>query len=248
MAMRPPSTISVWPTTMSEAGDARYSTAPTISSGLPTRPAGMASRIHARYSGSPSALGDHRRVEVARPDRVDVHAVLDPLRAECARQLDDGALARAVGGLLGDADHAVGRREVDDLAAAALDHLPADRLAEHEGDSGVQEQHAVPRLLGGLLARVALEDPRGVDEDVDRPAVQGARRQLLRRTGLEQVGDLGGAADRLGDARACARRRGPTRRRRRRPPPERPRDAAPSPLLAPVTSARLPSRPNSDFR
>ena len=35
---------------MSDAREARNSTAPTISSGWPTRPAGIASRIQSRYS------------------------------------------------------------------------------------------------------------------------------------------------------------------------------------------------------
>src|SRR5262249_4418392 len=48
MTVRPPSTSRLWPATMSEAREARNTTAPTISSGCPTRPAGIASMIQSR--------------------------------------------------------------------------------------------------------------------------------------------------------------------------------------------------------
>ena len=70
--------------------------------------------------------------DLARRDRVDVHAVGSPLVGERLRQLRDPALA---GGVAGDGDAALEREhrgDEDDLAAAVLDHPPAELAGEHE--------------------------------------------------------------------------------------------------------------------
>ena len=51
-ASQPPSTATTWPCTYAAAGEARNTTAPPMSSGVPQRPAGMRAEICADRAGS----------------------------------------------------------------------------------------------------------------------------------------------------------------------------------------------------
>ena len=205
----PPSTYRIWPLTKSEAGEARNSSAPTSSSGLPPARRGRAplqQRVELR-------VGDERAgelgVEVARADRVDLHARRAPVGAHPARQHLQAALAGGVGRGPGPRDLRLQRGDVDDLAAAALDHPAGGGAADQEGAGEVRLDDAVPLGLGELEQRRAVLDAGVVDEDVERAELRLHRRDA--GLGRLAVGDVErhvvhAAAGLLGGARPAPRR------------------------------------------
>src|SRR5262245_24645280 len=87
--------------------------------------------------GRKGGIVDQRLVqwglEIARRDRIDLEAVLCPIGAHAASQVLDGSLGRGVGRDAGTRQFALNRRDVDDLAFAARDHVARDGLADIEG-------------------------------------------------------------------------------------------------------------------
>jgi len=83
----------------------------------------------------------------------------------------------------------------EDLVANGMRRIGAQPLARHRRQ---RIQAALKSQVTGRHKRI--QQPRRRQQR--HPA---ARRQLLRRTGLEQVGDLGGAAHRIGDRCRIAR-------------------------------------------
>ena len=154
--------------TKSDAGEARKTTAPASSSGSPQRPAGTRARSQASNSG---VLLEHLvqvGAEVPRRDPVRLDPVPRPLGAHRARQHLQPALRRRVRARRRPRELAHHRADVDDLAAAALDHPRRDRPSDEEGARQVDVEHAPPLVELELDERAAERDPRVVDEDVDR--------------------------------------------------------------------------------
>ena len=104
------------------------------------------------------------------------------LDRELAGELDDRALARRVGGLEREPDHARDRRGRDDRAAAAPAQRRDRRPAEQERAFHVHGLDAVPLLLARLHDRLP-DDQAGVaDEDVEAAeALLGQRHRPFGR-------------------------------------------------------------------
>jgi hypothetical protein len=136
-------------------------------------------------------LGGH--LGVGEPGRDAGHR--DPARPERARQRlaerDDARLARAVGGHRGLAAERAARGDVDDPPAAA--HVAHGAPAHVRRADEVDRQHllpgAAPVLVGGLVDRVRRDDPRVVDEHVDR--AERLRRAVDHRPHRDRVGEVG---------------------------------------------------------
>jgi hypothetical protein len=110
------------------------------------------------------------------------------------REAQDGRLGRAVGGLEGDRLERDQRREVQDRAAAALDHAGKEdaRERDHRLDVGADHLGLGVRVEADELAAAAVA--RVVHEDLDGQAASlELGLQLLARV---DVGDVHG--DRLG--------------------------------------------------
>ena len=63
----------------------------------------------------------------------------------------------------------VGRRDVDDLSSAALEHVATHGLGHEEGALQVGVNDPVPGFLGHVLGRLVHLGARIVDEDVHAP-------------------------------------------------------------------------------
>ena len=183
----------------------------------------------------------------ARADGVDPDAV----RAELLGQRLGEAGQRGLGG--GVVDHrGVGEERVDrgrgdDRPGAGREHVRHDGAGRPDGGHEGQLPRVEPVLVGDL-GEAARADVRGadvVDQDVDPALLGRGGDQLGAGLGAGQVDARRGARCRRRRApparrRACARRRS-----RARPRPPVPRViASPMPLLAPVTTTRLPSSPS----
>ena len=130
-AVKPPSAIRIAPLTKRERGEARKTTISAISSGSEIRPSGCAAAIcasTASMSGAPARELRRNGVSIA-PGRHRVHpdAARRPVDRELARELDDCALARAIGDLVGEPDDAGDGGDVDDRAAASVSRGSASR-------------------------------------------------------------------------------------------------------------------------
>ena len=115
----------------------------------------------------------------------------------------DRALHRAVDRLAGIAAHALDRVEVDDRAAAAVDHRLEERARHREEVPQVDLVHRVPRL--GRRLREPHERPEVadvVDEHVDAAVVR-ARDRVGERRDLVVVAHV----DDVGASRCCRRPR-----------------------------------------
>ena len=168
-AESPPSTTSSWPLTKSDAGEARKTTAPPSSAGSPQRPAGTRARSQASNSGVRLQRLVQLGAEVPGRESVRLDPVPRPLGAHRARQHLQRALRRRVGADRRARELAHHRADVDDLAAAALDHPGRDRARDEEGARQVDVEH-VPPLVGLELDERPPERHAGVvDEHVDRP-------------------------------------------------------------------------------
>src|SRR6185369_10170785 len=72
------------------------------------------------------------------------------------------------GGVARNADLAVHRADIDDLAPAQLHHAGCDRARQGERRGEVGRDDVVPLLVGDLDGSLVERDARIVDEDVDR--------------------------------------------------------------------------------
>ena len=240
--------LSVWPRNRLDASESRKITASATSSARPNRPSGMS-----RSRRRPSSLST-RSVVISvsvTPGRDGVDA--DPARPELLRerpgQADQPGLGGAVGRRLGDAHLAEPRRDVDDRAAAALDHRRQRRAAGVERRRQVGPDDRVPFGRLDLEERPDLRQAGVVDEAVDPPeALDDALDEPL---GLRAVADVGGEALGLGAGRADALERALRRRRPSGGSGSRPTapsaaaltaTSAPMPRLLPVTRTTRPSR------
>ena len=170
-------------------------TASATSSARPNRPSGMS-----RSRRRPSSLSTRSVVisVTVTPGRHGVDA--DPARPELAGerpgQPDQPGLRRAVGGRLGDADLAQPRGDVDDRAAAPLDHRRQDGPTGVEGGRQVGPDDRVPVGRVDLEERPDQRQPGVVDQAVDAP--EALDDPLDQRLGLPAVGDVGREALGLG--------------------------------------------------
>ncbi len=142
-------------------------------------------------------------------------------------EADGGELRRGVGGSVGHRDPAHGRGDVDDVAAAALDHAGRDGLGAVDQAVHVDVDDRAGDGVGLLEHRAERHDAGVVDEYVDRPDLAHLGEEALPRLG---AGDVQVGADRSRDRRA-PRPAGPGRCRGRPAPRWRParRAAGPSP-------------------
>ena len=197
---KPPSTTSVWPRIISASGEQRKETAPAMSSGSTSRPAGVRS-ADAEHLLAVREVLERAGLDDAAGDGVDA----DPARRELDGEVADDRLERR----LRRADehvvleHALRAeaRDRDDRGAVAASRR--GRAREREQRPGVRVHRPVPVLVLGLERRP--DDAGGgvVDEDVER----AERRDLL---------------DDLRLTRRC-RARAPALRRPRGSPPRPPR-------------------------
>src|SRR5581483_806175 len=102
---------------------------------------------------------------------VHVDAARRPLVRERLRQLRDAALASRVAGNADAALEREKRGDEHDLAAAALDHPPAELACEDERRAEVDLEHEIPYVVTVLRRGLALDGARVEDEDVDRPVI-----------------------------------------------------------------------------
>ena len=118
----PPSTTMVWPVMKVEASEARYATAPAISSGSPMRRSGVAGARRFRLLVFPQRAGEIG-LHQARRHAIDAHALRAPFAGEAAAQREVGGFGDAVGADHGGAAQAADRGDDDDRAVAAFGHL-----------------------------------------------------------------------------------------------------------------------------
>src|SRR6476661_10393513 len=112
-------------------------------------------------------LRRQRRVDDARGDGVDAHALQTELDGGGPQQLDQTGLGRGVDALPGLDRDGADRAEPDDAAAAALGHPPPEGADEVEGGAEVQPDDAVELLWGVVEHALAHVRGRGEDEHVD---------------------------------------------------------------------------------
>src|SRR5436190_3431303 len=146
----------------------------------------------------------HRRLDGPRRDRVHVQAVRCQLDCPRLRHGHDRALRRAVHRAAGDACEPRDRGEVDDPAAALLEHLRNHRLAAEERALDVRLPGVVEALLRHIDDGAERQDARAVDEHVDAAElVERAPRESLALRDDPHVGRLKDAPD-LGRDRLAA--------------------------------------------
>ena len=199
-----------------------------------------------RAVGVGDGVGVHLRVHLARVDGHDAHAGALELRAQDAPEVIERRLRHAVRAPRRVGRHRRVRRDVDDHAPPAQRHRPARSFVRRNGPTRFTCERLLERLALGVEQgpqRHVAQRARVLHEEVDRPdqrrrgAGDRVRRPLVadvRRRSRAPRRPRPGCPRR----RARARRpRAPRARRARPPPPARCASAAPSPRLAPVTSA-----------
>ena len=226
--------------TKSEAAEARKTTAPASSSGRPQRPGGHAlpqPLVELRV-----LLQRTRQVgrEVPRADRVRLDVVPRPVRAHPLRQHLQPALGGAVGGDPFARRLAHHRADVDDLAAAALDHPRRDRARDEERARQVDVEHALPLVERPLLERLAPRHAGVVDQHVDRPELRDTCGDRLLVGDVERRGDRAAESPRRPSPTASAER--PLTATRAPASASACANASPRPRVEPVTSAVLPGQ------
>ncbi len=166
-------------------------------------------------------------------------------RAGQARVVRQRRLGGAVGEVAAAAHPAHHRGDVDDRAAAVLQHEGDRRAGQRVGGGDVEVERLVEVVVGGVHERVGDRAAHVVHHDVEAPEpLAGHLGQVGHAVEIGQVGgDDGGACDpppRCGrPPRRAGTRCGPRSRRRPPPRPGPPRVAAPMPRPAPVTTADL---------
>ena len=94
--------------------------------------------------------------------------MLRPFDGEHARHVDDPGLGDAIGGAVGQRDHAVGGGHADDAAGrAALDHAFADGLRQEEGAFEVGIHDRVPLFRREIERGLVQRCSGAVDQHVD---------------------------------------------------------------------------------
>lgn len=108
-----------------------------------------------------------RRVEVTRRNGVALQAVFGPVGRHALRQIADSALGGGVGRDAGAGKSGLDAGDVDDLAAAAADHMTCGSLTgmENRGDVGLQQ--ALEGIRRKILKRCAVLHAGIVDENID---------------------------------------------------------------------------------
>ena len=131
------------------AGEAKKTTAPATSSGVPRRPSGVRADFLLAKSGvPPHPLPRQIGLHQARSDGIHGDAVRRELEGERPGQVHHGALRRAVRHALAPADDAVDRGEAHDpTAAAGPDHPGGSGLRDEYEAFEVDVDHGVPRVL-----------------------------------------------------------------------------------------------------
>ena len=186
----PPSTVRISPVMKPACSETRNATASATSDGLPHRRSGTVSVIRCTASGefhncfaAPGvSIGPGR-------DGVDADVVLRPLDGQRLRHRHHACLRRGrVDGAGAPGPDVVGQDRHDRAAAAARDHVPADRAraveaaVQHDADDRVP---AVGRQILGLADEVA---GGVVDQDVDAAEVaDDARDHLVHLFGVPDV-------------------------------------------------------------
>ena len=106
---------------------------------------------------------------IARRHRIDPHAGASPFCGKALGDGDDCGLGRRVG-VHRHRTHAGNRGDVDDAAASALRHAPAERDRSHIGAALIDVDDLVPRRHRQLFrGQRLLQHAGAVDQDVDRP-------------------------------------------------------------------------------
>ena len=184
-----------------------------------------------------------RGVDGAGGDRVDAHAAGAVLGRPGARHRLERRLRRAVGRAAHEPDAAGHAADADDAAVAAGGHAGSERRDEEERRADVAGEHRVERGDVELRGRAEERDPGVVDQDVD---VADVARQALHVGGVAQVGgDEAGLAAGGGDLLdRLARRAGVAAvdDDLGSVAGQLSATARPMPDVAPVTSARCPSK------
>ena len=189
-----------------EASEARYATAPAISSGSPMRRSGVVAvrrlRLLLVFPQRAGEIG----LDQARRHAIDAHALRAPFAGEAAAQREIRRLGNAVGADHGGAAQAADGGDDHDRAVAALGHL-RDRLrAEPDVALDVGAHDLVEGLVLDVEQRAVIGVDRGVaDEDVDLAVMLcGARDQRLdflaaRDVAGDDMGVAAGLLDAFGD-------------------------------------------------
>ena len=187
--LRPPHTYSVWPVMYDAAGLAKNSTATPMSSGVPIRCIGTDCLSRVCTSG---VNAEQWRLDDARRDRVDRHAVARELDRQAAREADYPALGRRVVRLT-EAAEPRARRDVDDAPVAALDHAGQRRAATQELRAQVGGDDQVPVLVRHLEEALVAHGAGVVDQEID--VARRCRSRSRRRCSLRRIGQVDGLGD-----------------------------------------------------
>ena len=250
----PPSTTISWPVMYAASSLARNRIALAMSSTVPARrigtsaPESLDPRLLLFRAQAEPLARRHRCAHVAGRHRVDPHAVAGELGADVAAVAQDRALGRGVG-RTADAHRRRDRRHVHDRPAPRVDEGRDRRPGAHVHALQVGLDDAVPGVLGGVpgVARIALGDPRVVDQDVDpHRSGRGSRPRPARRRPTSRCHRRPPRpASRRPPRAGRSPGRPPRRARRSRPvapsAPKRTAVARPKPEPPPVTIAVLPS-------
>ena len=109
----------------------------------------------------------HRRVDEARVDAVDAHAVRARVPGERLRQRSDARLRRSVGCTgLEPPDLAGERGDHDDRARSTRDHPLEGCLTDEERSAQVDGLHSIPFVSGNVGRGRDLEDAVTCDDDI----------------------------------------------------------------------------------
>jgi hypothetical protein len=104
-----------------------------------------------------------------RRDSVGLNVELSPFGGHDLREQVESALGSAVRGVPFDPNNAGQRRDIDDLAAALLDHFRHNGLREQERGAKVNALDLIPLLGRGFEDALAMKDSGVVHEDVHGP-------------------------------------------------------------------------------
>ena len=159
----------------SDAREARNTAAPCRSSSLSPATGGRALAQPGVEYGILDQRLVQRRVEVAWANGVDLQAVAGPVGAHAPREVAHGALRRGVGGDARSRQFALHAADVDDLAAAARNHVPrhgaCPRRTRCRGwcamssrqSASVNFSSGARRWMPALLTRMSIGPEAGLD-------------------------------------------------------------------------------------
>ena len=133
----------------------------------PQRPAGMRARIAGLRTGSSRSAVGVVGGDVARRDRVHLHAAPAHSLASALVNCADAALGRRVSRHRDAALEAQQRCGEDDLPRPALQHAAAEFARQDELRVQIDFDDLVPILVGMLGGRLAQDGAGVVDQDID---------------------------------------------------------------------------------